>query len=42
MLDSKLVRTQLQDVADRLATRGYQLERVVKVFIQLHPMLLQR
>ena len=26
MLDSKLVRTQLQDVADRLATRGYQLD----------------
>src|SRR5690606_10963351 len=26
MLDSKLVRTQLQDVAARLATRGYQLD----------------
>jgi seryl-tRNA synthetase len=26
MLDSKLVRTQLQDVADRLATRGFQLD----------------
>ncbi len=26
MLDSKLLRTQLQDVADRLATRGYQLD----------------
>jgi seryl-tRNA synthetase len=26
MLDSKLVRTQLQDIADRLATRGFQLD----------------
>ena len=26
MLDSKLVRTQLQDVSERLATRGYQLD----------------
>src|ERR1700712_4391419 len=26
MLDSKLLRTQLQDVADRLASRGYTLD----------------
>src|SRR5690606_33704313 len=26
MLDSKLVRTQLQEIADRLATRGFQLD----------------
>ena len=26
MLDSKLIRTQLQDVAERLATRGFVLD----------------
>ncbi|MDB6144983.1 MAG: seryl-tRNA synthetase, partial [Pseudomonas sp.] len=26
MLDSKLLRTQLQDVADRLASRGFTLD----------------
>jgi len=45
MLDSKLVRTQLQDVAARLATRGYQLAlaaRSLEALTQLQAELKQK